>query len=79
VFYRERKILFGEFKADDLNTPRKLKQYWVVSQQTVNKYKYKINLLHNKNAWLTKRVQNVCQTINHLKEEKTILVNSLCP
>ncbi|XP_016657005.1 uncharacterized protein LOC103308103 isoform X2 [Acyrthosiphon pisum] len=29
----ERKILFGDFKADDLNTPRKLKQYWDVSQQ----------------------------------------------
>jgi len=79
VFYRERKILFGDFKADDLNTPKKFKQYWDVSQQTVNKYKYKIKMLHNKNAWLTKRVQNLCQTIKNLKEEKTILDNILYP
>lgn len=75
----ERKILFGDFKADDLNTPKKFKQYWDVSQQTVNKYKYKIKMLHNKNAWLTKRVQNLCQTIKNLKEEKTILDNFLYP
>jgi hypothetical protein len=68
----ERKWVFGDFKADDLNTPRKRKRYWDISQQTVSKYKCKTKLLQNKNTWLTKKVKNLCQLINHLKEENKI-------
>ncbi|CAI6356482.1 unnamed protein product [Macrosiphum euphorbiae] len=68
----ERKWVFGDFKADDLNTPRKRKRYWDISQQTVSKYKCKTKLLQNKNTWLTKKVKNLCQLIDHLKEENKI-------
>jgi len=75
MFYRERKAVFGDFKVDDLNTPRKRKRYWDVSQQTVKKYKSKTKLLRDKNIWLQKRVKNLSQLINHLKEERKISDN----
>ncbi|XP_022180310.1 uncharacterized protein LOC111040644 [Myzus persicae] len=71
----ERKWVFGDFKADDLNTPRKRKRYWDISQQNVSKYKSKTKLLQNKNTWLTKKVKNLCQLIDHLKEENKISEN----
>jgi len=38
----KRKCLFGDFKISDLDTPKKRKCYWQVSQKTVLSYKKKV-------------------------------------
>ncbi|KAE9535279.1 hypothetical protein AGLY_008012 [Aphis glycines] len=71
----ERKSVFGDFKADDLNTPRKRKRYRDISQQTVSNYKCRVKLLYNKNMWLNNKVKHLCQLIDHLKDESKISDN----
>lgn len=72
---RKRKSLFGDFNVEDLRTPTKRKRYWNVSQATVRDFKIKTKSLQNKNAWLRKKIKNLSQLINHLKEEKKISDN----
>ncbi|XP_027852542.2 uncharacterized protein LOC114131506, partial [Aphis gossypii] len=76
--FTERKSVFGDFKADDLNTPRKRKRYRDISQQTVSNYKCRVKLLYNKNMWLNNKVKHLCQLIDHLKEESKISDNCFC-
>jgi len=58
--------------VNDLDTPRKRKRYWKVSQQTVVKYRKQVKNLHSKNYWLRKRVKNLTQLVDHLKNEQKI-------
>lgn len=64
--------MFGDFEASDLDTPRKRKRYWKLSQQTVLKYRKHVKELQNKNYWLRKRVKNLTQLVDHLKNEQKI-------
>ncbi|VVC40044.1 Zinc finger, C2CH-type,Kelch repeat type 1 [Cinara cedri] len=63
------KCLFGDFKFDDLNNPRKRKQFWNVSQKTINNFRQKTKSLHDQNVLLKKRVTDLTLIINHLKDE----------
>lgn len=68
----KRMCYVGDFKLSDLDSPRKRRCYWRTTVKNIKMYKQKLNAAQKKNRRLLKKIKNLNDLANHLKENKFI-------